>query len=158
MTRDDVNTLLATHGFTGEIDFLSIDVDGIDYWVWEAHDRLFSSSRRPRVQLAVRAGASSVTVPYDGNFEVGASGTRSYRGASLAALVHLGRRKGYRLVASERVNAFFLRNDVSPAIPEIDVARAYRPPKNLSRSNDVFDKIEQAGLPLVTIDDAGAVV
>ena len=54
-------------------------------------------------------------------------------------------------MATERVNAFFLRNDVLPAIPEVDVARAYRPPKNIRRPNDVFTKIEQAGLALVTI-------
>jgi hypothetical protein len=157
VTRDDVNTLLATHGFTGEVDLLSIDVDGIDYWVWEA-----ITACSPRVVALeynwLFGPDKSVTVPYDENFEVGSTGTRSYRGASLTALVHLSRRKGYRLVASERVNAFFVRHDVSPAIPEIDVARAYRPPKNLARSNDVFDKIEQARLPLVTVDESGAVV
>ena len=155
VTRDDVNMLLQTHGFTGEIDFLSIDVDGVDYWVWEA-----MTACSPRVVALeynwLFGPERAVTVPYDENFEVGASGTRSYRGASLAALVCLGRRKGYRLVASERVNAFFLRNDVSPSIPEIEVARAYRPPKNINSSPDVFTKIEQEGLPLVTITDCGA--
>ena len=86
VTRDDVNTLLATHGFTGEIDFLSIDVDGIDYWVWEA-----ITACSPRVVALeynwLFGPDKSVTVPYDGNFEVGSTGTRSYRGASLTALV-----------------------------------------------------------------------
>ena len=59
-------------------------------------------------------------------------------------------------MATERVNAFFLRNDVSPAIPEIDVARAYRPPNNVARAHDAFAKIEQAGLPLVTVTESGA--
>jgi hypothetical protein len=36
ITRENVNGLLQSHGFTGEIDLLSIDVDGVDYWVWEA--------------------------------------------------------------------------------------------------------------------------
>jgi hypothetical protein len=157
VTRDDVNVLLATHGFTGEVDFLSIDIDGIDYWVWEAIDAC--SPRVVALEYNWLFGPErAVTIPYDGNFEVGASVTRSYRGASLAALVCLGRRKGYRLVASERVNAFFVRNDVSPGIAEIDVARAYRAPKNISRSNDVFAKIEQAGLPLVTVTESGAVL
>jgi hypothetical protein len=98
----------------------------------------------------------SVTIPYDAEFEVGAVGTRAYRGASLAALVHLGRRKGYRLVATERVNAIFLRNDIAPAISEIDTVRGYRPPSNMARSNDVFAKIEKEGLPLVTVTESGA--
>ena len=28
--------MLEKFGFTGEIDLLSIDIDGMDYWVWEA--------------------------------------------------------------------------------------------------------------------------
>ncbi|HYJ94287.1 MAG TPA: hypothetical protein VEV86_06695, partial [Vicinamibacterales bacterium] len=65
-------------------------------------------------------------------------------------------RKGYRLVASERVNAFFVRNDVSPSIHAIDVPRGYRAPKGMD-VDDVFAKIDQAGLKLVEIDAAGAV-
>jgi hypothetical protein len=66
--------------------------------------------------------------------------------------VHLGRRKGYRLIATERVNAFFLRNDIVPEIREIDVAQGYRAPLNISSARGVFDKLERAGLPLVTIE------
>ena len=87
-----------------------------------------------------------MTVPYDADFKVGASGTRSYRGASLAAFAHLARRKGYRLVATERVNAVFLRSDVAPEIPAIAVAQGFRPPNNVARSQDAFAKIENAGL------------
>ena len=97
----------------------------------------------------------AVTVPNDPEFRVGAPGTRSYRGASLTALVHLGRRKGYRLVATERVNAIFLRNEIAPEIPEIDVARGFRAPKEAKDSHDVFGKIERAGLKLVTVMSDG---
>jgi hypothetical protein len=54
------------------------------------------------------------------------------------------------------VNAFFVRNDVSPSIPAIDVPRGYRAPKGMD-VDDVFAKIDQAGLKLVEIDAAGAV-
>jgi hypothetical protein len=54
------------------------------------------------------------------------------------------------------VNAFFIRNDVTPSIPALEVGRGYRAPKGID-VDDVFVKIEQAGLPLVTIDAAGAV-
>ena len=152
ITVDNVNRTLEMYGFTGDIDFLSIDIDGNDYWVWEA-----LTACTPRVvalEYNWLFGADrAVTVPYDPEFKVGAPGTRSYRGASLAALVHLSRRKGYRLVATERVNAFFVRNDIAPAIPALDVARGYRPPSNVTRARDAFEKIEQAGLPLVTVTD-----
>ena len=54
-------------------------------------------------------------------------------------------------MATERVNAFFLRNDLTPDIREIDVARGYRAPLNISRAKDVFQKIARAGLPLVDV-------
>jgi hypothetical protein len=155
VTREDVNDLLGAYGFTGELDLLSLDIDGNDYWVWEA-----MSLCSPRVVVLeynwLFGPEQAVTIPYDADFKVGASGTRSYRGASLAAFVHLAHRKGYRLVATERVNGIFLRNDVAPEIAAITVANGYRPPNNAARAQDAFAKIEKAGLKLVTVTEAGA--
>src|SRR5262245_52653000 len=36
VTRDSVNELLTSNGFVGEIDLLSLDLDGVDYWIWKA--------------------------------------------------------------------------------------------------------------------------
>src|SRR5215204_3390815 len=33
---DSFHELLTEHGISGEIDLLSIDIDGNDYWIWEA--------------------------------------------------------------------------------------------------------------------------
>jgi hypothetical protein len=155
VTREDVNPLLTVNGFTGELDLLSLDIDGNDYWVWEA-----ITVCSPRVVVLeynwLFGPDRAVTVPYDADFKVGTSGTRSYRGASLAAFAYLARRKGYRLVATERVNAVFLRCDVAPEIPAIAVAQGFRPPNNVARAQDAFAKIENAGLKLVTITEAGA--
>jgi len=156
VTCEGINGLLTKHGLTGEIDFLSIDIDSNDYWVWEA-----VTACSPRV-VAIEYNwlfgpERSVTIPYDPTFTL--SGTlRSYRGASLTALVHLGGRKGYRLIATERVNAFFLRNDIAPEIPAVDPVRGYRAPLNLSESKDVFGKIERAQLRLVTVTAEGVEV
>jgi len=151
ITRENVNGVLQTHGFTGELDFLSLDIDGVDYWVWEALDAC--SPRVVALEYNWLFGPErAVTIPYDPEFSMGSSTTRSYRGASLAALAKLGRRKGYRLVATERVNAFFLRNDVAPSIEAIDVRRGYRAPKEMADAQDVFNKIAQAGLKLVTVE------
>lgn len=154
VTRENVNGLLERHGFTGEIDLLSLDIDGNDFWVWEA-----IAACTPRVVALeynwLFGPATSVTVPYDPGFSVGHAGPRSFRGASLAALVHLSRRKGYRLVASERVNAVFLRNDIAPSIPAIDLAHGYRAPKEMQGGPDVFAKITKAGLSLVEVGADG---
>lgn len=150
VTREGVNAMLEKFGFTGELDLLSVDIDGMDYWVWEA-----VTACSPRV-VAIEynwlfGGERAVTIPYSSEFDLGAIGNRGYRGASLAALAHLGRKKGYRLVATERVNAFFLRNDLGPDIREIEVARGYRAPLNITRGKDVYQKIAKAGLPLVDV-------
>jgi hypothetical protein len=150
VTREGVNGMLEKFGFTGELDLLSIDIDGMDYWVWEA--LTVCSPRVVAIEYNWLFGAErAVTIPYASEFDLGAIGNRGYRGASLAALAHLGRAKGYRLVATERVNAFFLRNDLAPEIKGIDVARGYRAPLNISRGKDVFQKIAKAGLPLVDV-------
>lgn len=150
VSREGVNALLQQFGFVGEIDLLSLDIDGMDYWVWEA-----ITASTPRVVVVeynwLFGGERAITLPYDPKFDVNTIGTRAYRGASLAAMAHLGREKGYRLIATERVNAFFLRRDVGPDIPEIDVARGYRPPLNLGSAKKVFAKLQRAGLPLVNV-------
>ena len=153
VSRENIDIVLSQHGFAGDLDLLSIDVDGMDYWIWDALTA--SSARVVAVEYNWLFGPErAVTIPYDASFRLSAAGTRGYRGASLAALVCLARRKGYRLVATERVNAFFLRSDVEPSIAEIDVRRGYRaPPKASAAVGDVFTKIEQAGLPLVTISE-----
>ena len=36
ITRDNVNEVIRNHGFKGKIDLLSIDLDGVDYWIWKS--------------------------------------------------------------------------------------------------------------------------
>ena len=87
-----------------------IDIDYNDYWVWRAIDAV-----RPRV-VVIEYNCSlrpplSLVVPYDPN--QGWTGG-NYFGASLGALVKLGRSKGYRIVGCcfAGVNAFFVREDL----------------------------------------------
>jgi hypothetical protein len=115
ITVDNVNELFTSHGMSGEIDLLSIDMDGNDYWIWKAIDAI-----SPRVVIAEynnRWGADrAVTVPYTTDFVARgeAPDGEGYFGASLPAFVALAAQKGYRLVGanSPNTNAFFMRNDV----------------------------------------------
>lgn len=136
LTVENVDEIIARYGFDREIDLLSIDVDGNDYWLWRA-----ITVANPRVVIIeVQAGwldDASVTVPYDPQFCVRKLvdqelGTEvDYCGASLPAMVALGRQKGYRLVGANRYgfNAVFVRNDVAPGLlPEVDAAACFRHP------------------------------
>lgn len=129
ITRDNINALLEEHGVTGPIGLLSIDVDGMDYWIWEAIEVIDPTI--VIVEYNFRFGSQdTVTVPYDEAFDrrTAHPSLLSY-GASLAALNHLGRRKGYDLVAcgSAGLNAFFVKRNARPdSIPVRSVEEAYR--------------------------------
>ncbi len=120
---ETINDRISENGFTGEIDLLSLDMDGVDFWIWKA-----ITCVNPRVVVlefndCIPADVS-VAVPYDRSFMC-SDEKPGYLNASLAAWVKLGREKGYRLVGSNRnaVNAFFVRNDLRPdLVPEVSAA------------------------------------
>jgi len=155
VTRDNINELITSHGFGGEVDLFSLDLDGNDYWIWEA-----MTACDPRVVIleynSMFGPDRAVTVPYDATFDRHRYHTMYY-GASLSALSQLSARKGYRLVAVEPtgVNAFFLRSDVAPHIPACEPKRAYYLLEKydvlMQQGEDVFRYVAQAGLSLVEV-------
>jgi len=130
VTRENINQLLRENGLSGPIGLLSVDIDGVDYWIWEAIDAV-----TPALVIAeynARFGPErAVTVPYDPAFvREQAHHSAIYYGASLAALVALGRRKGYAFLGANSAgnNAFFVRRELLPAgLPEITAAQGYVP-------------------------------
>jgi hypothetical protein len=110
VTVENINDLVAeTTGWSGDIDVLSVDVDGVDYWLLEALRVV-----RPRI----------VVVEVQELWGAGERRTRPYRadhrspeiaamGASLAAYEWLLEHRGYRLVGciARGFNAFFVRED-----------------------------------------------
>jgi hypothetical protein len=130
VTAENIDTLIGNAGLKGEIDLLGIDIDFNDYWVWKAIEAV-----SPRVVvIEYNAGLRppmSLTVPYQPNR---AGGGTNYFGASLEALVRLGRAKGYRVVGCNisGSNAFFVREDlcadhfIEPATAE----EHYEPPRH----------------------------
>jgi hypothetical protein len=128
ITRENINGLLLENGVAGDIGLLSVDIDGNDYWVWSAIDAI-----SPRIVIceynSLWGPHEAVTVPYDARFERGnAHFSKLYFGASIAALYHLARTKGYTLVGSNAAgcNAFFVRDDVRGSLQPIEPAAAYR--------------------------------
>ena len=155
VTRDNVNALVEAHGYTGDIDVFSLDIDGNDYWIWEA-----LTACSPRI-VAVEYNAffgleRAVTLPYDAAFDranLPALVRKNYFGASLPAFVHLGRHKGYRLVTTDGsgLNAFFLRHDVAPHIPECPIDQLPYRETDVGKYADIFAMAASHGLPLVEV-------
>jgi hypothetical protein len=106
VTRDNVNDVIEKSGITGSIDFLSIDVDGNDYFLFESLTVI-----RPRV-VAIEFNATfrppiKRVQQYDAAHRW--NGGNSY-GASLSALEELAKNRGYDLVGTGLlgINAFFV--------------------------------------------------
>lgn len=128
ITTENVNQTLRPFCAGEEVDLASIDIDGNDYWVWKAlevcHPRVFVVE-----YAAVMGLEKSISVTYDpafSRFDKHPSGL--YAGASLRALVKLGRQKGYAFVGCDRhgVNAFFVRQDLMrPPLEELTVEQGY---------------------------------
>jgi hypothetical protein len=120
VTRENINELIRDGGFFGDIGLLSIDIDGNDYWVWQAIEVV-----RPAIVIceynAVFGDRFRLTVPYRPDFERSrAHHSMLYFGASLPALIALGREKGFTFVGttSTGCNAFFVREDMAAGITE----------------------------------------
>jgi hypothetical protein len=155
ITSDGVNDVIAENGFSGEIDLLSLDLDGVDYWIWKAIAVI-----SPRIVVLeyqdILGPERSWTVPYSDDFVSGRYSMTDYMpnfaGASLRAFVKLGQSKGYRLVGINRYgfNAFFVRNDIGlDLLPEIDVQECFTHPKVLEGMRDRFPLV--AKMPWVEV-------
>lgn len=129
ITAANADESIARLAGTEELDFLSIDTDSIDYWIWHAittvKPRLvvieYNATWPPFIRKTV---ANNSRMEWDGT---------NFMGASLGALTPLGRDKGYCLVGCSLagVNAFFVREDLvgnkfcAPFTPE----NHYEPPR-----------------------------
>ena len=129
VTRENIETLLDQAGFQEGLGLLSIDVDGMDYWVWDAVQR-----HRPAV-VAIEYNSlfgcrHALAVPYADAFDrTAAHPSNLYFGASLPALAQLAAQKGYRLVCGTAAgnNAFFVRADLAQGFPVARPEDVYRP-------------------------------
>ena len=128
VTRENINDILTRAGITGDIGLLSIDIDGNDYWVWEAIESI--SPRLVICEYNCQFGPTArVSTPYDPLFvRENAHHSKIYYGASIAALNSLAESRNYSLVAANRAgnNVFFARNDVRGSLPVRSCSDAYR--------------------------------
>jgi hypothetical protein len=129
ITAENVNDIMRRHGFVGEIDFLAIDIDGMDYWLWKAINVAMPRVVMVEIQTAWRCTAS-VTVPYRPDFQAKwlPNNFGQYGGASLPAFVKLAKEKGYRLIGANRYgnNPVFMRNDVGVDVfPELGQEKVF---------------------------------
>ncbi len=132
INKDNINGLIRQFSTIEDIGILSVDIDGNDYWVWDAIDAV-----RPRVLVCEYNSAfgatETVSIPYTQEFQrTAAHYSNLYFGASLPALCYLAEKKGYDFigVAEAGVNAFFVRKDLSAPFRKYKKEERFRPSAN----------------------------
>lgn len=137
VSPQNVNGLLAQAGAPPEIGLLSIDIDGNDYWIWEA---LQARAQIVVIEAKVEFGEKEIVVPYSPQNLRAVD--IAYNGASVEALRRLGERKGYTLVAANRYgyNLFFIRREaVKPPLRALSSAEVLLHPDTVrSFYDDAF--------------------
>lgn len=100
-----------------DLDLLSIDVDGMDFWLFRA---LLQAGFRPRaviIEFCTGLGLRDIVIRYSPGSAV-TFARHDARNipltcASLSALVALGAAFGYRLIRQQRDDLFFVRGDLA---------------------------------------------
>ena len=109
-----------------EIDFLSIDVDGIDYYLLK---QINFEPKLICIEYNFWFGKDlSCAVPYEKNYVF--DSLSDYVGASLKALTELANSKGYHLIAidSACINAFFIRDDLKHHFEILNLEKSFKYP------------------------------
>lgn len=117
-TDDCLEMLLHKNGIIQDIDLLSIDIDGNDYYMIESLDDI-----RPRVIVV----EYNPTIP--SHYDIYAPYSKDNQiGASVGALMRIAEGKGYKLVGLSTLNAFFVRaeefdkfNHLETQLPMINI-------------------------------------
>ena len=107
-----LNAVLAEVGAPRNLDLLSIDVDGLDWHIWNGMNAF-----APRLVVV----EFNPSVPNDILF-VQDDDPAVNQSASLLALIELGKSKGYELVATTEWNGFFV-----PQVPVPEIRHRRQP-------------------------------
>ena len=135
ITKHNITQLFNSQN-KNDIDLISLDLDGNDYYFIE---ELLSNDVRPKVFIAEYNSkflpGIKFVMPYDANHSWAFD---DYFGASLSSLENLFSNYDYSLIccnAGSGMNAFFVKNEYINKFPEIpgDIFNKYSPPLSLLR-------------------------
>lgn len=137
ITRENINPILQDAGFQGRIGVLSIDVDGNDYWIWEAVNIVDSAVVIVEYN-SLFGSREAVAIPYQADFKrQDAHYSYLYWGTSLKALCQLASQKDYVWIGCNSAgnNAYFVKEAYSelfhrPSLPEDFVVAKFREGRN----------------------------
>jgi hypothetical protein len=108
INSSNINELFKKYNVPNEFDFLSIDIDGQDFHVWNKLENY--SPRVVSIEMNYHiAPGKDYVMKLDDNYVWNGD---AFYGASITALKKLGNKKGYSLVCTCLSDAIFVRNDL----------------------------------------------
>lgn len=125
ITAENIDSLLLEQLQENEknIGLLSVDIDGNDYYVFDAIKSI-SADILILEYNSVFGKEKSVTIPYESDFyRYDKSFTGAYFGASLKALIKKAEEKGYSFLGTNNAgnNAFFVKNEHQSKFPNLNI-------------------------------------
>jgi hypothetical protein len=164
INKSNINFILEKSGFHNNIGILSIDLDGVDYYILDAIKNIDASILVCEFNSLFGA-VRKISIPYSDDFNrTEAHYSNLYWGASLPAVKSLAEKKGYALVGiNEAVNnAFFVKKDLlnfkvkEKTIEELFEISKYRESRNSTGNLTFLDHASRLklikGLPVYNID------
>lgn len=153
LTAENINQIFDKYEVPPKFDLLSIDVGYNDFHLWNALDGKY----RPSVVLIAYNGAYGDQVDRVVKYRPFYCGNQTdYFGASILALYHLGKAKGYCLAYAESQGSrlFFIREDLIQVcgltIQDIDdVQKIYRTPVHERISTEIKNPIFYSSKDLI---------
>ncbi len=128
VSSKNINSIISDLKIPKEIDLMSIDIDGNDYYVWQALD-----ATNPRVVVIEYNAAYPPGMHFLQDESVSFWNGSNFYGASLHTFNELAKKKGYTLVCCDLIggNAFFVRDDLVGDKFEVagEVAKIWQSPK-----------------------------
>ena len=149
INRENINELIFSNINQNQIDFLSIDIDGNDYWVLEKIDTNKISVICSEYNHLIGNNTRKV-IPYDKNFTYKYD---YYFGASLHSYVNLLSSKNFDLVAidSSGTNAFYVKRNFSSFFEILSATNSFKKSSRFHTKDEAL-KIENYVLNCKFID------
>lgn len=148
INKNNINTIIKEWLISRDlsnVSILSIDIDGMDYFIWEAINCI-----SPAIVIieynAVLGNKEAISVPYDDNFNrFNAHFSGLYFGASIKALINLGNKKDYKFIGADSsgTNLFFINKKMEYKLKDIAIypIELYCTRHNVRQSRDKYGNL-----------------
>jgi len=125
ITKDNINKVIKKFNIPKKIGLLSLDIDGVDYWVLKKLSALDPSIIVCEYN-SLFGQKKSVTVPYKSNFIRSKEHySNLYYGASINAFIDLMKKKNYFLIGTNSAgnNAFFVKKNIWNKVKKLIITK-----------------------------------